>query len=295
VSIRHPFDDLGGYRAPGAALRPSTLALVVSNRYSDFVTPGTVVDSSVRDRLIAAAAEVFAERGYEGTRVQEVVRRAGLSTGAIYTNFRDKADLLLAAVGTAPVDSLFATMGRAGDTAEGLRRAGHLLPVANRRHRPLLFEAMVAARRDPEVAALLRTRLLEFRGAVADLVTAGQAEGTVADDVDAEATAEFCQALGMGFLLMEAVGLPHAGEHSWRDLIDRLVAAIEPANPADPAEPGNPADPAEPASRAHLADPAGTAGAAGGSDTREPTDLWRTYPDETAVASDQPGGSHGDQ
>jgi AcrR family transcriptional regulator len=97
---------------------------------------------------------VFAERGYEGTRVQEVVRRAGLSTGAIYTNFRDKADLLLAAVGTAPVDSLFATMGRASDTAEGLRRAGHLLPAAKRRHRPLLFEAMVAARRDPDVAAL---------------------------------------------------------------------------------------------------------------------------------------------
>jgi AcrR family transcriptional regulator len=198
------------------------------------VATGTVVDASVRDRLVAAAAEVFAERGYEGTRVQEVVRRAGLSTGAIYTNFRDKADLLLAAVGTAPVDSLFGAMTSAGDTAEALRHAGHRLPVARPRYRPLLLEAMVAARRDPEVAALLRERLLSFRGLVADLVAAGQAEGSLAGDVDVDAAAEFCQALGMGFLLMEAVGLPHADEEGWRALIDRFVGAIEPNAPDDP-------------------------------------------------------------
>jgi AcrR family transcriptional regulator len=207
---------------------------MLSNRYSEPVTTGTVVDASVRDRLVAAAAEVFAERGYEGTRVQEVVRRAGLSTGAIYTNFRNKADLLLAAVGTAPVDSLFGSMRSAGGTAEVLRHAGHRLPVANRRARPLLFEAMVAARRDPEVAALLRERLLSFRGLVADLVAAGQAEGSFAGDIDADAAAEFCQALGMGFLLMEAVGLPHADDEGWRALIDRVVGAIERNAVADP-------------------------------------------------------------
>jgi AcrR family transcriptional regulator len=233
------------------------------------VTSGTVVESSVRDRLVAAAAEVFAERGYEGTRVQEVVRRAGLSTGAIYTNFRDKADLLLAAVGTAPVDSLFATVGRASDTAEGLRHAGHLLPAAKRPHRPLLFEAMVAARRDPDVAALLRERLLSFRAAIGDVVVTGQAEGALADDVDAEAVAEFCQALGMGFLLMEAVGLPHAGEQAWCDLIDRVVAAIV---PPDRAAPGGAADRSRPAA---------VPGTSDMSDTSEPTD--------------DPRGSRGDE
>jgi TetR/AcrR family transcriptional regulator, repressor for uid operon len=250
---------------------------MVSNRYSERMAPAHAahaVDASVRDRLVAAAAEVFAERGYEGTRVQEVVRRAGLSTGAIYTNFRDKADLLLAAVGTAPVDSLFATMALTGDTADGLRRAGYLLPVAKRRHRPLLFEAMAAARRDPEVAAMLRERLLEFRGVVAEMVTTGQAEGTVADDVDAQATAEFCQALGMGFLLMEVVGLPHADEHGWRDLIDRLVAAIEPSDVAGTTD--------------RITD-----GIASGE--TEPTDPPRTYTTQTAAASDQRGDSHGHQ
>jgi AcrR family transcriptional regulator len=187
-------------------------------------------DPSVRDRLVTAAADVFAERGYEGTRVQEIVRRAGLSTGAIYTNFRNKADLLLAAVGTAQVDSLFATIELAGDAADGLRHAGYDLPTARRDTRPLLFETMVAARRDPEVAALLRKRLMKFRSLMAHAVAAGQRDGSVAADVDVDAAAEFCQALGMGFLLMEAVGLPHSDETAWRQLIDRLVDSITPSD-----------------------------------------------------------------
>ena len=56
-----------------------------------------------RDRLLAAAAEVFAEKGYDRAGVQEIARRAGFTTGAIYGRFRGKADLLLAAI-AAPLD-----------------------------------------------------------------------------------------------------------------------------------------------------------------------------------------------
>src|SRR5438477_9063647 len=57
-----------------------------------------VVEVSIRDRLLDAAADVFAEQGYDRARVQDIARRAGLSTGAIYANFRDKADLLADAI-----------------------------------------------------------------------------------------------------------------------------------------------------------------------------------------------------
>ena len=53
---------------------------------------------STRQRLLDAATEVFLEKGFEGTRVAEVARRAGLTTGAIYGNFESKADLLTAAL-----------------------------------------------------------------------------------------------------------------------------------------------------------------------------------------------------
>ena len=50
---------------------------------------------------------------------------------------------------------------------------------------------------------------MKFRSLMAHAVAAGQRDGSIAADVDADAAAEFCQALGMGFLLMEAVRLPH--------------------------------------------------------------------------------------
>src|SRR3954454_9960132 len=49
-------------------------------------------------RLVTAAAEVFSERGYDGAGVQEIARRAGLTTGAIYSRYSGKAELLLEAI-----------------------------------------------------------------------------------------------------------------------------------------------------------------------------------------------------
>ena len=51
---------------------------------------------------------MFLEKGYEGTRVAEIARRAGMTTGAIYGNFESKAHLLTAALGAA-VDAALAS------------------------------------------------------------------------------------------------------------------------------------------------------------------------------------------
>jgi AcrR family transcriptional regulator len=49
-----------------------------------------------RDVLIAAAAEVFARRGFEGAALEEIAETAGFTRGAIYKNFDDKEDLFFA-------------------------------------------------------------------------------------------------------------------------------------------------------------------------------------------------------
>ena len=49
-----------------------------------------------RDVLIAAATEVFAERGYEGAALEEIAERAGFTRGAIYKNFAGKEELFFA-------------------------------------------------------------------------------------------------------------------------------------------------------------------------------------------------------
>jgi AcrR family transcriptional regulator len=53
-----------------------------------------------RARLVAAAAEVIKEKGYDRTSLEEVARRAGMTRGAIYGNFKDKEELFLAVAET---------------------------------------------------------------------------------------------------------------------------------------------------------------------------------------------------
>jgi AcrR family transcriptional regulator len=48
-----------------------------------------------RSRVLAAAAEVFAEHGFHAASLEEVADRAGYSIGAVYSNFRSKDDLFL--------------------------------------------------------------------------------------------------------------------------------------------------------------------------------------------------------
>jgi AcrR family transcriptional regulator len=43
-----------------------------------------------RDRVLAAAEEVFATRGYEGARMADIAETAGCSVGALYQRFKDK-------------------------------------------------------------------------------------------------------------------------------------------------------------------------------------------------------------
>lgn len=52
--------------------------------------------AATRERLLDAAGEVFAERGFYGASVEEITERAGYTRGAFYSNFGTKADLFLA-------------------------------------------------------------------------------------------------------------------------------------------------------------------------------------------------------
>jgi AcrR family transcriptional regulator len=60
--------------------------------------PLTARRAQTQERLMAAAARVFAERGIIGASVEEICEAAGFTRGAFYSNFADKDELVLALI-----------------------------------------------------------------------------------------------------------------------------------------------------------------------------------------------------
>ena len=54
--------------------------------------------AQTRERLLAAAAEVFKRQGYSGASLEAVAEAAGYTKGAVYSNFATKADLFTALI-----------------------------------------------------------------------------------------------------------------------------------------------------------------------------------------------------
>jgi AcrR family transcriptional regulator len=180
---------------------------------------------AIREQLLDAAARVFARQGYDGTRILDIVREAGVSTGAVYGRFRSKNELLREAVLSRSV---------AHPPAEGPDRVADMLVrgAGSVRRRSLSdaeamrLEALVVARRDPEVAQALADAEVELRKRISPVVRAAMDDGTVAPDLDPEAVFFFVRIVSMGLMLHRGSGLPGPPADGWDALIARIVASF---------------------------------------------------------------------
>jgi AcrR family transcriptional regulator len=182
-------------------------------------SPGT---DPIRERLLDAAAHVFAQKGYAGTRILDVVAEAGLSTGAVYGRFSSKNELLREAVCSRSASRI------RGD-AERLARVADVLVRGALRAEPLndseamQLEAYVAARREPEVAQALLDAAEIYRSRAEPLLGVAYDDGTVARDIDPDAFVYFIQTVSLGLMLQRAAGIPAPTGGGWGQLINRIV------------------------------------------------------------------------
>lgn len=192
-------------------------------------SPSSALDDPTRDALLVAAGEVFAEKGYDRAGVQAIARRAGFTTGAIYGRFRGKADLLLAAIATQSHDEfkeLFAEGRFEGRVTDLIATLGsHLVTEEFDSGQALLLEAIVAARREPELASMLRKVMDERSDEMAALIDEAKRTGDIDPELDTFSIVRFCHAVGLGFLLFGALGLERPRPGPWDVLIDRLIRA----------------------------------------------------------------------
>ncbi len=193
--------------------------------------------SETRDRLLQAAIAVFERDGYDGARVADIARAAGLTTGAIYSQYRGKAALLFDAISTRTrqeVDELLEVAS--GEEARAVLAAlgRRLATDADPRTPSLLVDAIGAARRDPDLAAHVLATLERREQTLIDLIERARAVGDVAPDLDAGAIARFCLAIAIGSLTIRTIGLVPIDPDHWTHLLTRLLHAVAPT-PGDTA------------------------------------------------------------
>ena len=71
---------------------------------STHVNRKTAQREATRARLLTAARELFAERGYAGVATEEIVRAAGVTRGALYHQFAGKEELFAAVLEAVELD-----------------------------------------------------------------------------------------------------------------------------------------------------------------------------------------------
>ena len=167
-------------------------------------------ESATRERLIDAAIELFAERGYANSTVRDLARSTGVTTGSIYGNFDNKATLLVAAI-EARLDRDLEDLPAA--SGEPVSPGGLIMFHVSRfdlraRLRALLIEGAAAARSDPDVHERLRVVSLRHEERWVAECTSRLATPTesTAQDVGRFVTLVWCTELGLG--LLEAFDLP---------------------------------------------------------------------------------------
>jgi AcrR family transcriptional regulator len=128
--------------------------------------------AQTRKRVLEAADEVFARRGFYAAGLEEIAEQAGFTRGAVYSNFRGKDDLALAIIEqriktvTALLDEIAAASKATVADAEAAGLRFSELLAGDRDWGPLFLEFVTHASRHADLA----TRMTELYRGLADSI-----------------------------------------------------------------------------------------------------------------------------
>ncbi|WP_310540961.1 TetR/AcrR family transcriptional regulator [Phenylobacterium sp.] len=138
------------------------------------------------DEIVAAAFEVFAEKGFAAARLDDIAARAGVSKGAIYLYFATKEDIFQAVVeqGVAPNLHNLAALAAANpqNFPELIRAFAKVMAhVASTTPLGGIIKMVIGeARNFPELARVWHDRLIvPALGALSAAIAAAQARGEI--------------------------------------------------------------------------------------------------------------------
>jgi len=199
-----------------------------------------------RRQILDGARRCFTRNGFHATSMQDILKEAGLSAGAVYRYFRGK-DEIVAAVAAQTLERVresYATVVAADPPptpdevfAGVLARLRDQLgdPGDHRALPQMLMQVWGETLRNPEVARVLAEGYAGLREQWVRLVESYQARGWVGRDVDAEHLARTLIATVQGYFVQQALfgGFePDEFEAGLRALVTMRVPGPERAGPA---------------------------------------------------------------
>jgi AcrR family transcriptional regulator len=203
-------------------------------------------EQEVRDRIVSAAIHVFADKGYRGATMADVVRESGLSVGAIYTYFSGKDELFVescALISDRGLGELATRLAGGRSTAERLATAVDFFFESVDAHdgapgQVALVSAWAEANEEPGVRAMLVRRREQLVGVGQVLIREGIARGELPAWIDVDALARAYTALLDGLVLQRI----EAGEAFRREdgirrarvVLELLLAAAASPRPSLP-------------------------------------------------------------
>ena len=152
------------------------------------LTGRALAKQRTRQKILEAARALFNERGYDGATVRDIAKAAGMSTGAVFASFADKAELFDEIV-AGDYQALEVEMAQAVRDAASLEAALlGLFGAAYRSHAhqlPMICAAMSAGwRREPDAIPRSRQALKPIARLVGETLQKGVERGELAADTD---------------------------------------------------------------------------------------------------------------
>jgi len=185
-----------------------------------------------RDRVVRAAAELFAERGYAGTTLPEFGRRAGVSTETVQ-NHGPKVELLRAAIavvsfgagpGAAVADTeLGRRLTEASSAADAARRSAEVLSVVNETSHGVWMAFSEASRNDEALTVELRRLTEEIAEQTRIALEQWRSGGWLREDLPIAELARRAGAIGSVELWDRLVRVEGHTPEAYRELIAGLL------------------------------------------------------------------------
>ena len=160
--------------------------------------------AATREKLLDAARQVFAARGFHAASVEEIAAEAGYSTGALYSNFGGKEDLFLVLMDrevTRHAQEVADAVGRRATVAEKAEGgADFWMAFIEREHELMLLfmEFWAYGVRDPQVRAHVAAHFAEVRRMLTKLIVDGARQFDLELTIPAEQLAIAIDALADG-------------------------------------------------------------------------------------------------